>query len=267
MGWVNTQLIDPVLHFSYFGFGWVHPLPGSWMYLIFGLMIVSSIAITVGAFYRFFAVVFFLCFTYVELIDITYYLNHYYFVSIVSFLLILVPAHRSFSWDAHRNPSISLTQVPRWCIGIFKVQIAVVYLYAGLAKMNYDWLFNALPLSVWLPAQNSLPVIGFVFNYEITSHLFSWAGMLFDTFVIFGLLWKPTRIVAYIAVVIFHTLTGLLFQIGVFPLVMIFSVTIFFSPSLHESILHQLGRFFSRTKGIVQVRSYTTKKTLYPFLV
>ena len=267
MGWVNTQLVDPVLHFSYFGFDWVKPLPGPWMYLIFALMVVSSLAIIFGAFYRVFAPLFFLCFTYVELIDITYYLNHYYFVSIVSFLMILVPANRSFAWDAYVKPSIRLTHVPRWCVGIFKVQIAIVYLYAGLAKINYDWLFNALPLSVWLPAQNSLPVIGFIFNYEITPYLFSWAGMLFDTFVIFGLLWRPTRLVSYIAVVVFHTLTGLFFQIGVFPLVMIFSVTLFFAPSFHESILSYLGKVFSNTRSNEEPGYLRSQRVFYPFLV
>jgi hypothetical protein len=254
MGWVESQLIAPKLHFSYFGFGWVQPLPGAWMYFVFGLLIVTAIAITLGAYYRLTTVLFFVCFTYVELIDITYYLNHYYFVSITAFLLIFVPANRLFSWDVKRRPEISQIKVSKWCIGIFKLQIAIVYICAGLAKINYDWLIKALPLSIWLPAKTSIPLIGWVFKYKLTAYLFSWLGMFFDTLVVFGLMWKKTRWFAYISVVLFHTVTGILFQIGVFPLVMILVVTIFFSSNLHEQLLNRLnvmlggGVLFSTSK-------------------
>jgi len=241
-GWVATQLIEPTLHFSYFGFDWVAPLPGAGMYSIFGLMIVTSLAIAIGAYYRVATIIFFLCFTYVELIDITYYLNHYYFVSIVAFLMILVPANRCFAIDAWRNQARAQTHVSLWCIGIFKLQIAIVYVCAGLAKINHDWLIKALPLAIWLPAKTSIPIIGWMFHYKITAYLFSWLGMLFDTFVIFALMWKKTRWLAYLAVVFFHTMTGILFQIGVFPLVMIFSVIIFFSSAFHEKVLNRLSR-------------------------
>ena len=35
MGWVSELYIEPVHHFSYFGFGWVKPWPGWGMYLHF----------------------------------------------------------------------------------------------------------------------------------------------------------------------------------------------------------------------------------------
>lgn len=245
-GWVDSQLVDPVLHFSYYGFDWVQPLSRVGMYTVFILMSLACIAITLGWFYRVATVLFFFLFTYVELIDITYYLNHYYFVSLVAFWMIWVPANRYFSLDLLRKPELYQMTVSRWCIGIFKLQIAIVYIYAGLAKLNYDWLFRALPLAIWLPARTSVPVIGFIFKYKITAYLFSWMGMLFDTFIIGVLLYKPTRWLAYIAVVIFHTLTGILFQIGIFPLVMIFAVTLFFSDQLHQRFLDQLAKIFSR---------------------
>ena len=246
MGWVDTQLVDPLLHFNYYGFQWVAPLSRAGMYAVFVLMSIACLAITLGWFYRIFAIVFFIAFTYVELIDITYYLNHYYFVSIVSFLLILVPANRYFSIDVLRNPLSLQKNIPRWCLAIFKVQIAIVYCYAGLAKINYDWLIRALPLSIWLPAKTSLPIIGWMFKFKFTAYLFSWLGMLFDTLVVAGLYWKKTRWLAFAAVVVFHTLTGLLFQIGVFPLVMILAVTIFFSPKLHDQLLQSLSGLFSK---------------------
>lgn len=244
LGWIDTQLVDPLFHFSYFGFDFVEPLPRGGMYALFAFLAVASLGIALGWCYRFFTVGFFLGFTYVELIDLTYYLNHYYFVSLVAFLLIWVPANRYFSLDVLRRPSLRRTEVSRWCVDIFKFQIAVVYVYAGLAKLNYDWLIQALPLRIWLPAKTSLPIIGPLFGYEVTAYLFSWAGMLFDTFIIAALLYRPTRWLAYAAVVVFHLTTGLLFQIGIFPLVMIFTVTIFFSPQFHRHLLARLGSFF-----------------------
>lgn len=237
LGWVDTQLVDPLLHFKYYGFEWVAALPRPGMYAVFACMAISALAITLGWYYRVFTVLFFLSFTYVELVDITYYLNHYYFVSIIAFLLIWLPANRYFSLDVYRKPGLRRERIPRWCITVLKVQIAIVYLYAGLAKINSDWLLQALPLVIWLPAKSSLPLIGPIFQYKITAYAFSWLGMLFDTFIILGLWFKKTRGLAYLAVIIFHTLTGLLFQIGIFPMVMIVMVTIFFSPAWHERVI------------------------------
>ena len=245
-GWVYSQLIAPKLHFTYFGFAWVKPLPENGMYLIFGLMLLACVGIILGLFYRFSAILFFLTFTYTELIDITYYLNHYYFVSLVAFLMIFVPANRSFSLDVWRKPSLQQNQVPAWTIGIFKLQIAIVYFYAGLAKINEDWLFRAMPLAIWLPAKTSLWGIGYLFKYKMTAYFFSWAGMLFDTFIVFFLLNKKTRIGAYLVVVAFHTMTAMLFQIGVFPVVMTFSVLIFFSEEFHQKLLNIFSRLTPR---------------------
>lgn len=260
MGWVDTQLVNPVLHFSYYGFDWVQPLPRLGMYAVFCLMALSCLGILLGWYYRIAAILFFLCFSYVELIDITYYLNHYYFVSIISFLMIIVPAHRYFSLDVNRNPDLTLLEVPRWTIYIFKLQIAIVYCYAGLAKINHDWLVKALPLSIWLPAKTSVPLIGPIFQYKTTAYLFSWMGMLFDTFIIFGLMVRRTRWLAYVAVVIFHVLTGVLFQIGVFPIIMIFAVTIFFPGAFHQKLLNGIARLLKGPNRLL--RNNTSRQAL-----
>jgi hypothetical protein len=85
-----------------------------------------------------------------------------------------------------------------------------------------------------------MPVLGWLFSLPETAYVFSWAGMLFDTTIVFFLLWPKTRIIAYISVVIFHAVTGMLFQIGVFPLVMIASTPIFFSDSFHKKVLEKI---------------------------
>jgi hypothetical protein len=228
-GWINEHFIDPQFHFKFYGFEWVEVLSPFGMYVLHGVMLLASVGITLGLFYRLSAVVLFLTFTYVELIDLTYYLNHYYFVSLICLLLIFIPANGFASLDVKFNLRKPLSHVPAWNINILKFQIFLVYFYAGLAKLNYDWLVNALPLKIWLPANDKIPFLGSLFAHEYAPYIFSWGGMLYDTFIVFFLLWKPTRIWAYICVIIFHTIVGILFQIGIFPVMMIGVTLIFFS--------------------------------------
>ncbi len=230
LGWIHEQYIAPVVHFPYAGFEWVVSLGDPGMYILFGVMTLAAAGIALGSWYRISSVVFFLSFTYVELIDKTYYLNHYYFVSIAAFLFCLVPAHRMFSLDVMRRPKLRADVMPRWVLDIFKLQIAIVYLYAGLAKINHAWLIDAMPLRIWLPAQSDVPLIGPLMTLWWLPWVFSWAGMLFDCSVPF-LLWnRRTRPFAYASVVVFHVITGMMFQIGVFPLVMIAMTLVFFEP-------------------------------------
>jgi hypothetical protein len=233
LGWVDDHYIQPVFHFTYAGFEWVRPLPPAGLYAVHILLLLSSLAVLFGYRYRMAAILQFVLFTYTELLDLTYYLNHYYFVSIVCALLIFVPAHRAFSLDVWRRPEIALQQVPRWTIAIFQLQLGIVYCYAGIWKINSDWLIHALPLRIWLPANDQLPLIGPLLAMKYTPWLFSWAGMLYDATIVCWLLWARTRPFAYLTVIFFHTITGLLFQIGVFPLVMIGATLVFFSEKWH----------------------------------
>jgi hypothetical protein len=229
LGWIDAQYVDPVMHFPYWGFEWVVSLGSPGMYWLFGVMTLSALGIALGAFYRVSAVVFALCFTYVELIDKTYYLNHYYFVSLAAFLFCVVPANAAFSIDAWRRPDRRRDVVPRWTLDIFKLQIGIVYVYAGIAKITTAWLIDAMPLRIWLPAHTDMPVLGPLFGHPWTPWVFAWAGMLYDLTVPFFLLHRRTRPWAYAAVVGFHVVTGLLFQIGVFPIVMIGMTLVFFA--------------------------------------
>lgn len=254
LGWVADHYIDPVFHFKYFGFQWVEVLPPMVLYTIHGIMIAAAVAVMLGWQYRIAAVVLFLGFTYTELIDLVYYLNHYYFVSIVLFVLIFAPAHRYFSLDALRNPTIRTTEVPQFWKRIFQLMLAIVYIYAGLAKINHTWLFEALPLKIWLPAADAIPVLGPLFAWQAAPYIFSWVGMIYDSTIVFFLLWQKSRPWAYTMVVVFHILTGILFQIGVFPLVMIAATLIFFSERWHVKLISGIRNLFLGAKGILAFR-------------
>jgi len=246
LGWIADHFVYTKVQFKYFGFEWATLLPPTWMYLLHALMVISSVGIMLGFRYRISTVTFFLCFTYTELVDITYYLNHYYFVSWVSFLLIFLPANRYFALDVYRNNAAHSPLVPRWSILILQFLLTMVYFFAGLAKINSTWLLEALPLSIWLPPLYHLPILGALLKISWIPWVFSWAGMLYDCSIVFWLSWQPTRAYAYAAVVVFHLLTGLFFQIGIFPMLMIGATTIFFPATFHEKIVQKLQRLANR---------------------
>ena len=100
--------------------------------------------------------------------------------------------------------------------------------FAGIAKLNSEWLLEAMPLKLWLPARANLPIIGSFMDYEWLAYAMSWSGMLYDLTIPLLLYFRKTRLFAYITVVVFHVMTWYLFQIGMFPWIMIVATLIFF---------------------------------------
>ena len=240
-GWIDKLYIQPKLFFSYYGFEWVKPI-GDYTYLLFAICGISAFFVALGYRYRISIIVFFLSFTYIELMDKTTYLNHYYFISILSFLMIFLPAQAYFSVDAARNPKKAFQYIPAWTINSIKLLLGIVYVYAGLAKLNSDWLFKAMPLKIWLPSKFHIPLIGDLLSEEWVHYAFSWTGAIYDLAIPFLLLSKRTRPYAFILVVIFHVLTRVLFPIGMFPYIMIIATLIFFDNGLHHKIIAYIGR-------------------------
>ena len=114
----------------------------------------------------------------------------------------------------------------------------------GLAKINSDWLLKAMPLTIWLPSKYDIPLIGQTFmQLQWVHYLMSWGGMIYDLAIPFLLLNKKTRPFAFIMVIIFHLLTKILFPIGMFPYIMIFSALIFFDSGLQKKILKKISSF------------------------
>ena len=251
-GWIDSLYVQPKFHFSYVGFEWVQPLGHIGMHLLFLCIAVSSLMIVLGLFYRIATVLFFISFTYVELIDVTTYLNHYYFISLVAFLLIFLPANKDYALDMRLHPEQRRWTVPAWCIGILRFQMAVVYVFAGIAKLNPDWLFEALPMRIWLPGKTHLPLVGSLMYETWVAYLFSWFGALYDLFIAFFLLNKKTRPFAFAFVLIFHIATAIFFPaIGMFPYVMMANSLIFFSAAFHQKFQSYLPFYNNRLKNTV----------------
>jgi hypothetical protein len=240
-GWVRELYVAPAFHFTYGGFHWVRPWPDPLMHLHFVLLAIAAVGVAVGCYYRICITIFFLGFTYVELIDQTTYLNHYYLISLLSGLMIFLPANRAWSIDVRRRPDLRLEAVPAWTLNILRFQIGVVYVFAGLAKVNADWLLAAQPLRIWLAARSDLPLIGPLLDNAGTAYFASWFGAVYDLSIVPFLLYPRTRGLAYLAVLVFHVATLALFNIGMFPWIMIVATPLFFSPDWPRRRLCQLA--------------------------
>lgn len=235
-GWIEKLFVTPRHFFKFYGFEWVERLDVTQLYILHWIIIFSAFFIAIGFLYRASIITFFLSFSYVELLDATNYLNHYYLVILLAFLMIFLPANANFSIDAKLFPNIKKETIPAWCIHVIIAQLCVVYFYAGLAKVQPDWLFRAMPLSIWLLEHQDISVLGYFFQFPVTARIFSWFGAFYDLTIWIFLLHPKSRPFAYIMVVIFHALTGLLFNIGLFPMIMITSTLIFFSGKWHERL-------------------------------
>jgi hypothetical protein len=246
-GWIEKLYLVPKFHFSYFGFSWIKPM-GNYTYLLFIICGISALFVAIGYKYRIAIVTFFLSFLYIELMDKTTYLNHYYFISIVSFLLLFLPANAYFSLDVFTRKK-QYQQIPKWNIDCLKLMLFIIYLSAGFVKLNSDWLFRAMPLKIWLPSKYDLPFIGENLMQQNWFHFaMSWSGMLYDMSIPFLLLYKRTRFVAFLFVVFFHVFTRVLFPIGMFPFIMIVSALIFFDAGLHHKIINFLKKYVLKSK-------------------
>jgi uncharacterized membrane protein YphA (DoxX/SURF4 family) len=255
-GWITEFYITPQYFFTYYGFDFIHPLSQDGMFIVFILMVLGALGIVFGLLYRFSALLFFITFTYAELIDKTNYLNHYYFVSIVAFMLIFLPAGKAFAIDNLLFKKNSISHIPAWTVNCLKLMIGIVYFYAGIAKINPDWLLEALPLKIWLQARYDYPIIGNMLTEKWVAYFFSWAGCIFDCTIFFFLIHKRTRSWAYFIVIIFHLLTRWLFPIGMFPYIMILAASLFFSDHVHKKILRAFG--YKEQEMYVNIGNYPT---------
>lgn len=226
-GMVKGLYIEPAFHFKYYGFGWVSALPAWATYIWIALISISALFISLGFLYRFSTITFFCTFTYFILIEQAKYNNHWYLTSLIGLALIFIPAHRYFSLDVKRDPSIRSYWIYNWQLWLIIFLVGIPYFYGGLAKLNVDWL-QGQPMHIWLQNQRKWPFIGEWMTTQAAAYVYSYGGILFDTFIVFFLLWKRTRLAAYIVVCTFHINNMFMFGIGNFPYFMIAATLIFF---------------------------------------
>ncbi|MEM8601514.1 MAG: HTTM domain-containing protein, partial [Bacteroidota bacterium] len=248
-GWIERYYLDPAFLFSYPGFDWIAPLPGLGMYAVFGLLALGGAGVVLGWEYRLSAAMLFVTTAYVFLLAPAHYLNHFYLLVLLAGMLAVVPAHHAYSVDAwtrrrraqRRGAALPPDTVPVWSVWLFRAQLGIVYTYAGIAKLNADW-FRGEPIGTWLANRADYPVLGPVFAEPWAGIAFAWGGLVLDLFALPFLLWRRTRLAAYLVLVVFHLMNAWIFTIGVFPWAMIALTLIFFPPDWPVALTRRLRR-------------------------
>jgi vitamin K-dependent gamma-carboxylase len=233
--------LEPRFLFKYYGFSWVHPWPGHGVYIHWAVLGVLALFIATDFRYRASAALFWLGYTYAFLLDEALWVNHRYFICLFSFLLTFVPANRAFSIDAWINPNLQSQTTPAWTLWLPRVQMGVVYFFAGVARLSPDWL-RGEPMRVWLARNTHFPIIDRFFHEKAAVYSFSYAALLFDLCIVPLLFWRRTRLAAFCAALCFHLLNVSLFNISVFPWLAIAGTTLFLSPSWPRRVFSLFGK-------------------------
>lgn len=235
-------------HFTYYGFSWVKPwelelavagVTFDGMTLHFIALAALSAMIALGLWYRVAAVLFGLGYAYWFLLDKAYYLNHYYLCTLLALMLPALPAHRAFSIDAWRRPQLRSATVPAWTQWLLRFQIGVPYFFGGIAKINADWL-RGQPMRTTLSHMSDHPwVANFPLDQEVMVQFICWGGLVFDLAIVPLLLYRKTRLLGFVLAAMFHVSNHFLWNIGIFPWLMIVSTTVYFLPDWPRRLLRR----------------------------
>jgi hypothetical protein len=242
-GVVKGLYVDPPFHFAFFSFDFIRPLPGNGMYLLFAALTVCAVLITVGLFYRFAMTVFFLGWSYIFLIEEARYLNHFYFIGLLAFLMIFVPAARGWSLDALIVGRSQDARIPAWSLWILRVQMEIMLIFAGIVKLTPDWL-QGEPLAIWLAKKSGLPIVGPLLLNDTIILMGAWGAAFLHLIGAVMLLFKSTRLYAFIAYCMFHLANSIFFPIGIFPWLTIAGTLLFFDPDWPKSVWRKFAKLF-----------------------
>lgn len=223
--------IDLLVQSKYFatydGFHWVRILPLPFLYVFFGVMVVACLFFILGIYYRLSAGLIFVGFTYIFLIDIGHYNNHFYLYCLMSFLFFITNANL---WGSLEKQTAKT--VPYWQLLVFKVQLFIVYFYGAIAKISSDW-FQGYPMRYWLHLVSYKFENWFadVLKEEWFAYFISYSGFFFDLFIGFMLFSVKFQRIAIVFVFMFHLMNHFMWDIGTFPFAMFSASCIFFAPN------------------------------------
>ncbi|MFA5584856.1 MAG: HTTM domain-containing protein, partial [Bacteriovoracaceae bacterium] len=206
----------------------------------------------------------FISFTHLFLSEKSEYINHAYLYCLMLFWLMVLPLGEKEVTKTH----------PRWMLWLILFHLGLAYFFAGVAKINSDWL-SGTPMDLFLQQRENHP-LRFIYLHPQAPLFFSWAGLIFDLFIIFFLINRSTRIPAFIAAAFFHLSNVAMFGLASFPWYCLALTSLFFSPSWSAKLwgfkkllpVRETGRMtnFKLTQfGSFIMASYVTVHLLLPF--
>lgn len=228
---------DTELLFKYPWFEWVNLPPAPWLRLSYALLGVAAIGVITGAYYRLSIVVCTVLFSWHFLLDQALYLNHFYMVILFCTILCFAPANRLWSVDAWRKPELRSELVPNWSRFWLCAQLEIILLYAGIVKINHDWL-NLEPMRLWMTNRSHDEAAFFqLLTQDWGIAAASYGAIALHLIGAPLLLWRKTRLAVFCVYAIFHLINGFVFDIGIFPFMTLAATLLLFDPDWPRQVL------------------------------
>lgn len=242
---LEAFVIQPLIHFKYPGFGWVDPLPGQLMSWLVGGLEVLSLCMAAGFCYRIVMPLLCLGNAYYFLCERTLYNNHYYLTALLLFWMSVIPAHRRCSLDVLIRPRIAASTAPAWTVWMLRFHLAMPYAFGAIMKLQGDWLWGEPcgQVAYRIAQEEFGKSLMQIIDQKSLTQILTWGGLLFDLLVVPGLLIARPRWIRWvtcIAVAIFHLSNHFIFNIGIFPWLMLLSTPVFFDPAGPGKLLDKL---------------------------
>lgn len=218
------QYTSGEFHFSYLFTPFISPLPYSGVIFQYIIIISCALCVSLGKFYRLTTTILFISFTHLFLSEMSEYINHAYLYCLMLFWLMILPLGEK---EVGRT-------LPRWMLFIILFHVGIAYFFAGIAKINDDWL-SGTPMDIFLGERKD-HFLYFIYQRSWAPLLFSWGGLFFDLFITLFLIFSPTRKMAFIFASLFHLSNVFMFGLASFPWYFILLSSLFFSPSWPRKI-------------------------------
>lgn len=229
------KYINTVFQFKYLGFEWVQQAPDAVMYFIFGLGTLLSFLFIIGLWFRVVSILLFLSYTYIFLLDVSYWNNHYYLYVLFLGLFCFTQAHQQLSVDRYIF-RFSRKKIHNWQYFVFQFQIGVVYFYGAISKIqNPDWFSGISTRNI---LNSSFEKNGFEISentFEFLVQLLAHGGFWYDLLIVPMLWYRRTFWVGVGLSICFHLPNHMILNIGSFPWAMIGSLVLFYPLSKYEN--------------------------------
>lgn len=224
LGHADMRFQQNVCYFPFFNF--LQPLPIQWMFIVYGFMWLGAFGIMIGFLYRLSCILFMVPYWYIFLLDKTSWNNHSYLYGLISVMFFLCDANRYWSVDGLLWKSCRNSHVPLWNYTVFRFQVFLVYFYAGIKKLDFDWMFGYSMTNLskkWVFDPFRLIMT----DDQIDLYIVHLGGLILDMFAGFLLFFDKTRPLAFFFVGSFHFMNSQMFSIGMFSYTMLATMLIY----------------------------------------
>jgi vitamin K-dependent gamma-carboxylase len=253
--YIVDSLTQSEFRMTYDFFHWIEIMTPENLSILFKVFYLASVMVVLGIFYRIAIVTVFLTWTYIFLLDIGHYNNHMYLFSLVAFILCFSNCNQWFSLRRWFTGDKKQIMVPKWQLSTLKFQVLILYVFAGIVKINWDWL-NGYPVRIWGQNWTEHEWLNNILSSESSIYFISYFGILYDLFIVFILSAKNKK-VKYIGValsLLFHVTNFYLLNIGMFPFFGLAVLALYFNPSWPQDWLDRVkARLKSKQNSVSEL--------------